>query len=53
MAFTGHGHQVPGSDWTDPPFNITPCGGLTKCKACRRDARMWTDNHPAQLFKEV
>lgn len=41
MAFTGHGHQIPGSPSAsikDTPKNPARCGGVNNCPRCKAEA---------------
>jgi hypothetical protein len=39
MAYTIHGHYIPGSDPSDIPPQAARCGGVEKCTQCRVEAR--------------
>lgn len=40
MAFTSHGHQIPGTTVdVDPPRNVKRCGGTNSCNVCKSDVR--------------
>lgn len=40
MAFTTHGHHIPGTSYyeVEEPKNIHRCGGLTRCSQCATEA---------------
>lgn len=38
MAYTSHGHHIPGTDTENPPSNRARCGGPQLCSACGREA---------------
>lgn len=39
MAYTGHGHHIPGSvDSGTPPKQVARCGGPKLCTQCAKDA---------------
>lgn len=43
MAFTKHGHQIPGSPADERPFGqmVARCGGPTLCQPCAFDVKMY------------
>ena len=38
MAYTTHGHYIPGSEHTRRPSNAEDCTGLRGCPKCQREA---------------
>ena len=38
--YTSHGHHIPGTLEDNPPDKEHPCGGLTECHACIREATL-------------
>lgn len=51
MAFTKHGHHIPGTVLgIDRPNAIARCGGPRICKKCREEAAAWfNDGHTVPL----
>lgn len=46
MAYTGHGHQIPGSvagSIKDRPKNPARCGGVSNCPRCTKEAEEYTN----------
>ena len=41
MAFTTHGHHIPGTSYyeVEEPKNIHRCGGVRVCEKCKREAK--------------
>ncbi len=47
MAYTSHGHQIPGTLHDEPwPVKVARCGGINLCEVCRRDAALERDTTP-------
>lgn len=46
MAFTAHGHQVPGTTVDGKPIEVMRCGGVMRCTKCRNEARQFTIHQP-------
>lgn len=38
MAYTAHGHHIPGTDEKGKPEEVARCGGLRLCGQCKREA---------------
>lgn len=38
MAFTSHGHHIPGTDYAEPGFEKIECGDFRNCGLCQRQA---------------
>jgi hypothetical protein len=38
MAYTSHGHHIPGTIKGSEPTEIKRCGGLINCKVCKNEA---------------
>ena len=55
MAFTQHGHHIPGSpDTGEMPANVARCGGSSLCISCMRDCSTWyLQNSPTPVVKEL
>jgi hypothetical protein len=34
VAYTSHGHHIPGTDKLNPPNMVARCGGIGRCKTC-------------------
>lgn len=55
MAFTQHGHHIPGSlDTGEIPLRVARCGGTSLCVPCMREATEWYHkNAPKPLIQDV
>lgn len=45
MAYTKHGHHIPGTSKNNPPSTRARCGGPGMCAECSRQASIHTDNY--------
>ena len=43
MAYTGHGHHIPGTPNTRQPKNPVACGGINHCLRCIKDVREYQE----------
>lgn len=51
MAYTSHGHHIPGSPTSDDkPVFVARCGGPKLCDTCGRDMSRY--NHPSNFTKK-
>lgn len=49
MAFTRHGHHIPGSEYIDRPYlSVMRCGGPVLCRTCAHDVAVYNNE-----FKET
>lgn len=48
MAFTQHGHHIPGTvlDKNSLPEEIARCGGVATCQHCSEEAALYLTTHP-------
>ena len=40
MAFTKHGHHIPGTDMDNKPLDRARCGGVGLCHACNSEVNV-------------
>ena len=52
MAFTRHGHHIPGTVLDEKPTRVARCGGVLLCTLCRTDAGVFNFHNPKELEKE-
>jgi hypothetical protein len=53
MAYTSHGHQIPGTDVEPVRPIVARCGGPSLCKECAAEAwRVQFENSPLEMFPE-
>lgn len=52
MAYTQHGHHIPGSPISTPlPKTMARCGGCGLCQACSLEALKWTEEETARISR--
>lgn len=44
MAWTKHGHHIPGSEMSEDRPPIARCGGPGLCNACSKEASMYQNS---------
>lgn len=54
MAFTRHGHHIPGSPSDeDKPEQETPCGGIVMCRICASDVDAFVADASSRMADNV
>lgn len=52
MAFTRHGHHIPGTVLDERPTRVARCGGVLLCTLCRTDVGVFNFNNQKVLEEE-
>lgn len=53
MAFTTHGHHIPGTLWNGAPeTGGALCGGPRHCSRCAKDVEAYYSNNPEKGDKK-